>query len=209
MSVPVEIKDGTNGVKAHVTEEHALLVTMVDRSGFKTDSGVLTRYKLLHDFLRNSSGSREMNVDGSSTSVEFYITSDIEKVKYITGTRFILKGTYFEVDTQDFRRFGLATAGSTPLTNGFDLVAYQGGLEVNVFSDTITQMGDFFNDADDYTNLKNSVGSQEDFLSFDFNFTQPIVLAPGTPDKVALTIQDDLTNIDEFRVIVRGYQEVG
>lgn len=208
MSTPANIVDGTGTKrKAHVTEDHALLVTDRLQSGFFIDSTILTRYKLLRTFLK-AAGSIEMNVDGSVNSVEFEISAQEDKVLYVQHARVIINGTYFEVDTNDFRRFGLATVGGGSLSNGITFNAYQGGVETSIFASPVKQTGDFFNYLDDFTNLKNSIGAQEDFLSVDFILEKPIVLVPGTTDKLVMAIRDDLTLIDQFRCVIRGHQEV-
>jgi hypothetical protein len=208
MATPVEIKDGTGtNFKAKVTRDHALLVTGIDKSGFDTNDSVLTRYKLFRGFLKNN-GSKNLNVNGSVTPVEFNVTSEPGKVLYVSQLRVLLNGTYFEMNTNDFRRFGAATAGGGSLTNGISLVAKQGGLSTPLFADPIKQSGDFFNYADDFVNLVNAVTAQSDFLSFDLHFEQPVVLPEAVSDSVIMTISDDLTAIDLFQVAVRGWQEV-
>jgi hypothetical protein len=112
------------------------------------------------------------------------------------------------MNTNDFRRFGAATAGGTPLTNGITLKVTQGGLVTDFFIAPITRMGDFFNYSDSYLNIINAITSQSDFLYFDFNFDSTVVLPPGTTDQIAMTVNDNLTAIDLFKVIVRGYQEI-
>ena len=209
MGFPGYIIDGTGSRrKAKVTLDHALLVTNLDRDGFDTEDAVLTRYKLFRSYLLGPAGSKDMNVNGSSTPVEYSVTSDVGKVLYVTSLRVLLNGTYFELDTQDFRRFGTATTGGSPLTNGLTLNAEQGGIVTPLFAEPIQRTGHFMNYADDFVNLKNSVGAQEDFLSFDFHFESPVVLPESVNDRVVMKVQDDLSTILLFQVAVRGYQEV-
>lgn len=209
MSSKTCIKDGTgSGFYAHVTEDHALLVTEQNRNGFQTPDEFLTRYKLFRGFLTNSSGSKDLNVNGSVTPVDFSVSSENGKVLYVVHIRVLLNGTYFEMGTQDFRRFGTATAGGAALTNGITLKVIQAGIVTNLFAEPIKRTGEFFNYSDDYVNLYNAVGAQEDFLSFDFRFEQPVVLPEAVDDKLIMTINDDLTSIVLFQVAVRGWQEV-
>jgi len=208
MSFPSRIQDGTGTKRAaKVTPDHALLTTQLDADGFDTPTAILTRFKLFRSYLKHD-GSKDLNVDGSVNPVEFSVTSDTGKVLYVTSLRILINGTYFEMDTQDFRRFGLATAGGAALPNGLILSAEQGGILTPLFADAIQRTGDFMNYADDFTNLKNSVGAQEDFLSFDFRFESPVVLPEAVNDRVTMTVRDDLTPIDLLQVTVRGYQEV-
>lgn len=208
MAFPTKIQDGLGSKRtAKVTGEHALLVTQLDADGFDTPDAVLTRFKLFRSHLKNA-GSKDLNVNGSVTPVEFAVTSDPGKVLYVTQLRVLLNGTYFELDTQDFRRFGTATAGGSPLTNGILLNAEQGGIITPLFAEPIVRTGNFLDYADDFVNLKNSVSAQSDFLSFDFHFEQPVVLPESVNDRVVMAIRDDLTSLDLFQVVVRGYQEV-
>jgi len=203
------ICDGTGTRReARVTRDHAVLITQVDADGFETPDAVLTRYKLYRSFLTTSSGSKNLNVDGSVTPVEFSISATTGKILNITQLRVLLNGTYFEMNTNDFRRFGAATVGGGSLTNGITLKAIQGGEVTNLFAEPIKQSGDFFNYADDFVNLVNAVSAQSDFLSFDFEFEQAVVLPEAVDDKLIMTISDNLTAIDLFQVIARGYQEV-
>lgn len=208
MSLPVIIRSGTGAIRdAHVTEEHALLVASQATDGFELSDSSLTRYKLFRTFLKNSAGSIEMNINGSVTPMEFTVTSEPGKILYISIMRFIINGTYFEMNTQDFRRFGAATVGGGSLTNGITLVAFQGGVQTSLFAYPIRQSGDFFDYADDFINLTNAVSAQSDFLSFDMHFLQPVVLPEAVEDRMVLTIRDNLTSVDQFRCLIRGWQE--
>jgi len=209
MAFPTNIEDGTGSRKrAKVTKDHALRVTTFDADGFETPDAALTRFKLYRTFLKDSAGSKNLNVNGSVTPVEFTATSEPGKILYVLQARVILNGTYFEMNTNDFRRFGAATAGGGSLTNGITFKAIQGGIETLLFAEPVKQSGDFFNYQDDFVNLVNAVSAQSDFLSLDFHFGTPIVIPEAVTDKLVMTIQDNLTAIDLFQVLVRGYQEV-
>jgi hypothetical protein len=109
------------------------------------------------------------------------------------------------MNTNNFRRFGNASVNA--LTNGLLFRTRQGGETIELFAEPIVFMGDFFTYSDRYLNLINSVGSQEDFLSFDIDFEKPVVLPEGGNDSISLLVRDNLTAIDKFQVLVRGYQE--
>jgi hypothetical protein len=210
MSLPIQIKNGIGtGHLAEVTEQHALKVTGINSSSSSQSSTELTLFKQLREFFTELGGaSDDLNIDGSTTSKEFTIEAETGKTKWVTGVRILLYDTEMELDTNDFRRFGSATAVSTPLTNGIEFYATQGGIQTNYFVDPITTIGDFMNYADKYTNFINAVSNQDDFLSFDFNFDVPIVLPEGSSDKLSITINDDLTDVFFFKSIARGYQEL-
>jgi hypothetical protein len=209
MALDTHIKDGEGtGYKAGVTNKHALKVTVLELSTQDLSADELTARKNFRGFLSNSSGSTDLNVNGSSTSVLFKMSAVSDATRWISGVRVLMNDVNLELDTNDFRRFGTATAVSTPLTNGLELYIEQGGIRTDLFVTPITTIGQFMDYADRYVNFINAVGTQEDFLSFDFDFDVSVALPPGSLDFVAMNVQDDLTNIDLFKVIARGRQEV-
>ena len=112
-----------------------------------------------------------------------------------------------ELNTADFRRFGTATGAGTPLTNGVQIETFQSGETISVANEPIRTLGDFLRYADSFTNLVNAVGTQDDYVSFDFDLDKPVVLASGGGDSIIVRIRDNLTTVNSFRCIVRGYQE--
>jgi hypothetical protein len=208
--IKVRILDGEgSGRHPGVTEEHALKVAVVTQSAHTIPTEELIRQKVLREFLAEPAGSStDLNVDGSVTPVEFVITAVPGVTKWVTGLRILLNGVNMEMDTNDFRRFGAATASQTPLTNGIEMFVEQVGSTSQFYVDPIQTMGQFLDYADRFTNIVNAVSTQSDFLSFDFDFDVPVVLPPGTTDKVAVKVSDDLTAIDLFKVIARGYREI-
>jgi hypothetical protein len=207
MALPIYIQDPSTGQRMAVSSDGALLVNIVEGAAAELPVDTLTRRKLLRGFLDNG-GSIDMNVNGSGTPVEFTEVADTTRTKWITSVRVLFNGANLEMNSNDFRRFGEATASQTPLTNGVELFVVQGGGQTNFFVTPITRMGDFFSYADSYLNIINAVSSQSDFLYFDFDFEQPVVIPPGTTDRIVLRVSDDLTSIDLFNCIVRGYQEI-
>lgn len=208
MSSKIEIKDGEGqGYKAGVTSQHALKVTMVATSGVDLTPDELTRFRVFREFF-NLSGSKDMNVDGSTTQQTFSIAAETGRIKYLSSIRFIMNGNNLEIDGLDAKRFGAATAVNTALTNGVECETHQGGDAIPIFATPVTKLIEFLNWADDFTNLKNSISAQSDFISFDIEFQQPIVIASGSVDNMHIHINDDLTPIDLFHCIAVGYQEV-
>lgn len=207
MGINTIIRDGIGtNYAAQVTSDHALKVSPVTISTSSQSITDLTLKKQYRDWLRNSGGSYEMNVDGSTTPVLFEETAEANKVKWITSWRLIMNDTGMELNTNDFRDFGVAT-GSPGLTNGLNFYFVQGGRQIQVFLNPVKKIGDFLDYADGYTNLVNAVSSQSDYLSFDFVFDQPVALPAGSNDKIVMQISDDMTDIDLMRVVVRGWQE--
>ena len=209
MAADFHIKDGEGvGTKAGVTLDHALKVTVVEPLSVAVPAEVMTRRKLLNAFLIDSADSNDLTIDGSTTPVEFSVSSLPDRVRWISSLRFILNGTNLELDTLDFRRFGAATVVNTPLATGLAFFVEQGGVVSNFIVDPIGTIGDLNIYADDFRNFVNAVSATEDYLAFDYNFVQPVVLPIGSQDRIVVTVQDDLTAIALFKVLVRGYQEL-
>lgn len=199
------IIDGTGTERqAEVTPNYALKVQNVPETSVGIPPDDLANLRLYRDFLRDGA-SPDANVDGSATNTEFLISSQLNKNIWITGVRFLFEGNNLEMNTQDFRRFGATGPGA--LTNGLLFRTRQSGETIELFAEPIVFMGDFFTYSDRYLNLINSVSAQGDFLSFDFDFEKPVVLPEGGNDAISLLVRDDLTAIDKFQVLVRGYQE--
>ena len=134
------------------------------------------------------------------------VTPQSDRVKWVMSWRIILHSTDMEINTNDFRRFG-AAAIAPGLTNGIEFYFNQAGRRTDVFLENVKSIGQFLDYADGFTNLVNAVTSQSDYLSLDFSFDQPVVLAPGSNDQIVLGVSDDLTALDFAQVIVRGWQE--
>lgn len=194
-----------SSLTAGVTAKRALKVQQVPESSQGIPPEDLTNLRQLRKYLTNAAGSPDLNVNGSVTPVEFALSADSGITQWITGIRFLLEDTYLEINTNDFRRFGTASTGA--LTNGIQIEIFQSGVTTDIAAEPIVFLGDFLNYADSYINLPNSVGAQEDFILFRFEFDKPVVLAEGSTDKLIVRINDNLTAIDSFKVIARGYQE--
>ena len=208
MSLPAMIEDGGGKrYRLRVMPDGSILTSSSTSSSKGKTATELTFKKQFRGFLVNSAGGDSLAVDGSTTPVEFSLTQQVGKVLFITNIRIVLHSTYMELQTNDFRRFGTA-AVAPGLTNGILLYVEQSGVQTNLFIDPIQTIGDFMDYADDFTNFVNAISSQSDFLSFDFNFDTPVVLVPGSTDKIEMVVRDNLTSIDLFRVIGRGYQEI-
>jgi len=208
MSINVKIEDPCSGKEAGVTPNGAIKVAQVARSAANISAEELTLHKQYRGFLTNSDGSKDLNIDGSDTPVEFRIEAQADLIRWIVSARFIFNGIYLEIDTSDFRRFGDATSSSSSLANGVEFFLEQAGIETQIFAFPVTTMGEFMNYTDSFTNFIDATSYYGDFLSFDFNFDVPIALVPGSIDFITVRINDDLTDIDLFQVILRGYQEI-
>jgi hypothetical protein len=206
MPLKTRLVDGRGtGREANVTTEHALLVSVVPSNPKDVDVEVVTRNKVYRDKFKDALLNEDLNVDGSVTVKQFFIQAEVDKAKWVTSVRFVFNDANMELVTNDFRRFGTA-ATSPGLINGIRFHAEQGGIITEVFFEYVKTIGAFMNYADKYVNFNNAISAVVDFLSFDFDFDEPVPLPDGTQDKLVITIQDDLTSVDLFQVFARGYQ---
>jgi len=199
--------EGTGRIAA-VTPQNALKVLTLPGTSRGFTERELAGLRIYREFLSNTAGSTEMAVDGSVTNVEFRIVAASTQTKWIKQLRFTLEDANMELTTADFRRFGAATGANTPLTNGIQIEAVQGGILTNIAAEPITVLGDFLNYADAYLNFANAISASEDFVLFDFDFMTPIVLVPGSNDYIAVRIRDNLTAVNTFRCLGRGIAEI-
>jgi len=201
------LRDPATAELLRVGKEQQLYVTNIPASSNDIPLEVLTRYQVYRGFLLDGGGSKALNVDGSSTPQEFFVSAEPGVIKWITKIRFLFNDTSMELDTKDFRRFG-TSATSPGLTNGIDLFVEQKGTETRIFDEPILTIGDFMNYATEFTNFVHAVSSQVDFLSFDFVPEKTIPIVEGSIDKIVCRINDDLTPTDLFWVLLFGYKEI-
>lgn len=207
MTVSFKIQDGEgSGLEAGVTKDHALKVAVYEASSSDVPVEVITRYKIFRGFLEHDK-SKDLNVDGSVTPVEFAINSEVGVIKWITKIRLLFNDTNMELDTNDFRRFGSA-AVSPGLTNGIELIIKQGGLEAKIFESPVKTSGDFMAYTSSFVNFINAIDAQTDFLSFDVIPEKEIPIVEGSVDGIVCRINDDLTSLGLFQILLFGYKEV-
>jgi hypothetical protein len=200
------IADGEgSSTTAGVTAKRALKVQQVPESAQGIPPEDLTNLRQLRKYLTNSAGSSDLNVNGATTPAEFYISADAGITQWITGFRVLMEDENMDINTNDFRRFGSVVSG--PLTNGIQIEVLQSGVITSITALPIRYLGDFLNYTDGYTCLPSSVGPSIDFILFPFVFDKPVVLAEGSTDRLTVRIRDNLTAVNSFKVIARGYQE--
>jgi hypothetical protein len=212
MTIKNMIQDGEGSKRtAGVTTDHSLKVTNVDLSVYDLyvsgQLDILTRTKIYSSYLKNSSDSESMNVDGSTTPVEFYIQASASKLISVTNVRFVLNSTQMALSSSEGRRFA-AAAASPGLTNGIEFYVEQGGVVTDIFSSPVKQIASFLNYSDDFYNEAGALGSGMDILITRFDFSSPINIVPGVIDRIVVKISDDLTAIDLFNVAAIGTQQL-
>jgi len=205
----LQIRDGTGSGAVAQVSSNSLLVQQLPETSVGIPAERLSNLRQLREFFVDSSGSSAQNVDGSVTPVEFSISAEPDKTRWVAGFRLILEGASLALSSNDFRRYGAATGASTPLTNGVEIETFQGGTTVPVTVDPVVILGDYLEYADnDFVNFVNAIATGVDFMSFTFTFTRPVCLTSGSKDSLIIRINDDLTAIDKQVAIARGYQEV-
>jgi len=178
----------TNTVKAH-------LDAGVDPNG----------HRYLLEKLVNQ-GSSDMAVDGSSTPVEFSVTTDATLHKSIDRIRLILHGDKLNITSKEGQDFG--KGHSDGLDNGITFKFTHDGEDVPLFLDPVYKLSDFYLYADEIQYDKDAVDSGVDLLLIEINFPECIVISAGSNGALTLTVSDDLTDLDRFECIVRGRAEV-
>jgi hypothetical protein len=209
MTVGIQIQDGEGTrVKAGVTPVQALKVNIVRTRAQDIDSNVLTGLTIYHEYLKNSAGSSNMDVNGSlAKPIVFFKNAEVGKTFYITHFRLIFNSTNMNTATAgELQRFGPVAAPG--LTNGILLTITQNGNITNYFLDPIQSIIDFFNYSDSYVNFQDGISAGVDFLSFEFVLETPLILTEGSFDNISIYIRDNITAIALFRAILHGYYEV-
>jgi hypothetical protein len=157
----------------------------------------------------------EMLVNGSVAGVvNFSLPSISNKIVYCARLRFLFADVKaYLAGTGAFRDFGsiAGSPGIPALTNGLLCAAVQRGVSSDVFTLPVRQLGDFLNYSEGYTSIDNAISSTIDFTEFDIDFPEPLILAPGTTDRITVTIRDNLSVISAagtfLRAIARGYTD--
>jgi hypothetical protein len=169
--------------------------------------GVVFRQFLTAD--GTAAGSNDMQVDGSSTAVEFWVPADKTYDLYIANLSFVIADATATLD-----KFGTITA----LTNGCDLEYFTDTGTVTIAS-ALKSNFDFvrlclgnppFGDGAGAFRAGNVEGNSEGYipvLDFKQVFALPwgIRLRAGTTDKIILRVNDLTTGVDAFNCIAYGF----
>ena len=146
-------------------------------------------------FLKNG-GSNDLVVDGSSTPVTFSAAPGTGKKWYIHSISILFEDTGI-----NFNKFG----GITALTNGVDLKITEGG-ESERLGLNAKKNSDFY----EFATAVILQSAATDVLSIRSN----IKISQGTTfelkdslsENVKVVVNDNLTGIDRFNVLVKGYE---
>lgn len=205
MSLNIHIVDGTgNKYKAMVHEDGALGMVIHPEPPLLAQKTKPFRQYLTDDGL--SSGSNDMGIDGSVTSVDFWIPANGDSDRYITNLNFLVA-------------YGAAAqpnqwANGVALTNGSRLFYKTISGEIDIH-EAIKSNQDLFRLALEliptawevrHTNANNDYGY---FINLDLSKIAPpfgIKLDAGTKQKLCMTVRDNAgTDADTFNVIALGF----
>ena len=200
---------GALGIPADVTSNNGVKVVVTPALLADMKRGEQASREPYSAIFADSAGSTDMGVDGSATAVEFVISAGTEDMIVVNDIRLLFHSTNMDVSTNDSRRFGSTTAPG--LTNGLTLQYIDSvGETVDLFSEPVKVIGQFLTFAKETVNYSNAVAASTDYFLVVANVFTPIVLFPGTRDRIVITVQDDLSNLtassNRFASFAAGYQ---
>ncbi len=143
-----------------------------------------------------SGGGHEMNVDGSSTPINFIAQPPSGKKWYIARMMLTLEDMAIS-----HTKFG----GLTPLTNGVDIKVTESGVERPLAEHLIKTNSAFYQLAYDVV-ISSAI---TDILSMRWTFTKGgtfLELLNSTSDNFKVVINDNLTGLSSFQVLIQGYE---
>jgi len=146
-------------------------------------------------FLENV-GSSDMRVDGSGTPVTFTTAPPTGKIWYIHTIDVIIEDT-----GMNFTKFG----GLTALTNGVDFKVKQNGLSEAALA-TVNRNGDFYIFANDAFIESSTTDILVAHIRVQINTGTTMKLIDSNSDSFSVVVNDNLTSLDVFQVLLRGYE---
>jgi len=159
-----------------------------------TKHRIVATDEIVMDYMQNGS-SRDMTVDGSSTPVTFTQTVTVP-----TGSVFrIARRMMFLEDSTNFT--STTFAGITALTNGVDL-AVEGEVIFNIKTNLDLAIAAF--DSNGQKNLGKEQQTMLVRLSFD-KFLSDSGLSLLEGEEFQIIVNDDLTGLDIFNIMIEGY----
>jgi hypothetical protein len=146
-------------------------------------------------FLENA-GSRDLNINGSGTPVTFTVSPPSGKIWYIYTVSLLI-----EDSSINFSKFG----GLAALTNGLDLKVKEGG-EVERLLENFKRNGDFYL----FANRIELQSASTDMLQMSFTVRESTgtvyQLTNSLSESLKAIVNDNLTGLDRFNILIRGYE---
>lgn len=184
---------GPSGDRAIVTGDGSLAVSNHQRTFDDYSADEVRAVKVLIGHLKTSADSESMDVDGSTTPVEFEVASAVDCIRWISQIRLIIQGQKMNLSSNEARGFG----NSSALTTGCELEAVQGGGVTPIFHDPVQRISDFRRytavGGNSIINDIDAVANGVDFLLLVFDLPAPVGLYPGSTDRIVFRVNDDLT----------------
>jgi len=195
-----DLNDQTGNVSIHDEYDDVAVTTTVDAAKRRLDvsnvditdpkKGNFTNIPLTY------SGSDAMNVDGSSTQVNF--TAVPPTGKNMIVYRLIL---VMEDSSMSWKKFG----GIGALANGVVIYVTEDGVERNIVTDPIKTNRDYVWNCYDVE----IDSATTDVLRMRWTFSRAgtvLVLKDAEGDNFRLAVNDDLTNVDYYKATIQGYE---
>lgn len=214
MSLKNNIIDGNGrGNEARVEDDGSLLTTLtnIPPADYQTNVRPFRQYLTTDG---TSSGCSDMRVNGSSTSVDFYITAPSDADRYVDTLSIAIADAGATLD-----KFGNINA----LSNGIEIFYEDTELGDVTIADQLTSnfeiarvVGGGVHGIGSGANAyraNNVQGSSEGYLFYldfsdVFNIPWGIRLQKGTKLRLGFRINDNITGVDKFDVIAYGFDRV-
>jgi len=149
------------------------------------------------EFLKESGGSSDLNVDGSVTPVTFSAAPPTGKKWFIQSVTLVLEDASI-----NFTKFGGIPGG---LTNGIEIRVKEGGLAEATLG-TFKTNGDFHV----FTTDIRIDSAATDFLTVNANIKEntgtTLEIADANSEIFKIIVNDDLTTLDRFNVLIKGFE---
>lgn len=206
MTTPVNLLDSSGKTLAHVTPSGEVLCSISVQPPLQKQFVQPFRQYLTDD--GTSTGSSDMRVNGSSTSVDFYIEASSDCDRYITFLSFVIADAGATLN--DFGNIGA-------LSNGGDLF-YDSERGTVTIADLLTTnwlyvrmaLGNpSFGDGAGAFRASNVSGTSEGYIPI-LNVTSilppyGIKLERGTKQRITHRVNDNVTAVDEFTCLAYGF----
>ena len=204
--IKTHIIDGGGSKESAFVEDNALVVSQYGCPPMIPQKNKIFRQYFTVD--GTTAGSNDMLVDGSGTSIEFWVPADTNDI-YITDVSFVLGDA--GANLNEF-------CGIAALTNGCDFEYYRDG-EIVTIHGALKSNWDFirmcrlnppFGDAASAFRLTNVEGGAEAYAPvFDFLTIMPpygLKLDAGTTQRLVIRVNDKCDVPDVFNAIAYGFE---
>lgn len=151
--------------------------------------------RLVLAFLENG-GSSDMVVDGSSTPVDFIGSPPTGKIWYIKSIHIIIEDSNI-----NFSKFG----GIGSLTNGVDFFVTEDGQSERTLA-SIKRNGQFYSFANDVEIQSAATDILIARINLGVNAGTTLSLTNSNSEQLKATVNDDLTGLDVFNVLMQGFE---